>query len=65
MAKLLDKIGGYSNAESGSVEERCFHLGQVFVDFSPDPMLTSFTIQVISSSVCCSTTDYKDHCFPV
>jgi hypothetical protein len=27
VAKILDKIGAYSDAESGSVEERCFHLG--------------------------------------
>jgi hypothetical protein len=27
VAKLLDKIGGFSDAESGSAEERCFHLG--------------------------------------
>lgn len=29
LAKMLDKIGAYSDADSGSVEERCFHLGCV------------------------------------
>ncbi|KAI5451876.1 hypothetical protein NCC49_001178 [Naganishia albida] len=27
VAKILDKVGAYSDAESGSAEERCFHLG--------------------------------------